>query len=242
LLLAQFSTEGLPLFVNFFFGCDILVYGFGIVIGGIMPVPVIALTGGPKAGKSTVLTAIKSEFLGEVLVIEEVATTLARKVLFPMAGRDLPASVEWTGLYQQQVYLLQKGLEQVYQLKAAHDKAKLIVIDRGTLDGAAYFDGGLAEFVKMMDTTLDAELARYLMVIHFESLATANPSKFDAANNEFRMETLEQAQELERRIVEIWTSHPWRPFIVGSQGILGKIGEVLGMLRLILAKTQLYEK
>jgi len=46
---------------------------------------------------------------------------------------------------------------------------KILVCDRGTVDGAAYWAGPPEEYFKSLKTTLEAEIKRYDYVIHLES-------------------------------------------------------------------------
>ena len=48
---------------------------------------------------------------------------------------------------------------------------RILLCDRGTLDGAAYWPGEPEEFFAAIGTSLEAELARYDAVIFFETAA-----------------------------------------------------------------------
>ncbi|MBI3270564.1 MAG: hypothetical protein HYZ53_16275, partial [Planctomycetes bacterium] len=75
----------------------------------------------------------------------------------------------------------------------------------------------------------------YESVIHLESLATAAPERYGRDGNEQRFEPLERARVLELAAREAWARLPRRIIIDGRRGIEGKISEVLGILRYVLA-------
>ena len=78
-------------------------------------------------------------------------------------------------------------------------------------------------------------LSRYEAVIHLESLATAEPQKYGKAENAERFEPLEIAIELEQATRAAWAGHARRVLVDGRRGIEGKIAQVIGMVRLLLA-------
>lgn len=194
----------------------------------------IVVTGGPCGGKTTVMTAIQSEFRGQVMLVPEVATLLLEGG-FPVPGRDVEWSEAWQAAFQAAVLPLQRSFEDAYALSAQQKGAALLVCDRGELDGAAYTPGGPTAFAEQYSVNVKAALARYEAVIHLESLATAEPSKYGKANNEARFEPLERAQTLEHGIRAAWADHPRRLIIEGRRGIEGKVSEVIGIVRFLLA-------
>lgn len=194
----------------------------------------IVITGGPCGGKSTVMAAIQSEFRGQVMLVPEVATVLLEGG-FPNPGRDLDWSEAWQAAFQAAILPLQTSFEDAFALSAEAKGAQLLVCDRGLLDGAAYTPGGVMVFVEKYNLKLKEALSRYDAVVHLESLASADPSKYGKANNEARFEPLERAQELEHATRAAWEHHPHRPLIEGRRGIEGKVSEVIGIVRYLLA-------
>lgn len=194
----------------------------------------VVLTGGPCSGKSTVMRALQDEFQSEILVVPEVATLLLEGG-FPTPGKHLPWSEEWQAAFQAAVLPLQRSLEAAHRLMASANGAKLLLCDRGELDGAAYTPGGVTAFAERYQVDVPAALGRYRAIIHLESLATADPAKYGKANNESRFEPLERAQELEHATRAAWVDHPCRIVIDGRRGIEGKVSEVIGIVRYLLA-------
>lgn len=194
----------------------------------------IVLTGGPCSGKTTTLLALKEEFEDQIILVPEVATILLQGG-FPIPGKDLEWSEEWQASFQTAVLPLQSAIEDAYVLMAQSNGGKMLICDRGVLDGAAYTPGGVLEFCKRYGVDVEKAQARYAAVIHLESLATAEPKKYGKADNDSRFEPLERAQELEKATRQAWESHPRRTILDGKRGIVNVISEVIGIVRFLLS-------
>ena len=81
-----------------------------------------------------------------------------------------------------------------------------MVCDRGTIDGAVYWPYGSEDFFKNMESSLEAELARYDAVIHL----SPPPEKDYYQATNVRTENLQQAFEIDDKILDIWSKHPNR--------------------------------
>lgn len=189
----------------------------------------IVITGGCHSGKTTILNALKQEFPHQVLVVKEAATLLLDNG-FPRPGTDLPWSEEWQAAFQSAILPLQQSLENTSELMAQHQQHKVIVFDRGILDGAAYTPGGVREFCRIFHLNLHEVLLRYDKVIHLESLSTANPEEYGKSGNQNRFEPLERAQMLEMATREAWSQHPQHIFVHGRRTIEEKTSEVLNII------------
>ena len=190
----------------------------------------IVLTGGPCSGKTTTLAALRQEFGENIMVVPEVATMLLSSG-FPVPGRDCDWSQEWQDVFQSAIVALQQSMETAYFLVAKAKGIKMLVCDRGLLDGAAYTPGGLQEFCAKHGVDENEALASYDEVIHLESLATACPEKYGKVGNDHRFEPLERAQELERNTRAAWVRHSCHRVISGDCGIDRKISEVVAIVR-----------
>ena len=195
----------------------------------------IVLTGGPSSGKTTILSALQEEFGGKVSFVPEVATMLLSGG-FPAPGKDLEWSEEWQSCLQSAVLPLQCAIEDATYLAAKASGAKVIICDRGSLDGAAYTPEGLEHFCGKNNLSLEVELARYNAVIHLESLSVVCPEKYGNSNNDTRFETLERAQYLEKATKEAWKQHKRHTIIDGKRGIDGKIAQVIGIVKYVLSE------
>jgi len=178
----------------------------------------IVLTGGPCAGKTTTLSALRQKFGSRLYFVPEAATMLL-SAGFPMPGRDVAFSPEWQQLFQGAIAELQPRLEAACALAALESGAELLVCDRGLLDGAAYTPGGLPVLAKLHGVDVTAALGDYDRVLHLESVASCQPSLYGKAGNESRMEDLATAQQLEQRTREAWSGHRAWTFISGREGI-----------------------
>ena len=114
----------------------------------------IVLTGGPGAGKTAVLELVRQEFCAHVHVLPEAAAIVLGGG-FPRAG-----SLEWRRSAQRAIFFVQRELESTGQA----EKAAIVLCDRGTVDGAAYWPGP-ESFWDSVGTTLERELSRYDAVI-----------------------------------------------------------------------------
>ncbi len=189
----------------------------------------IVVTGGPCAGKTTVLKAIAEEFGGRVLRAPEPATMLFEGN-FPAPGRDLAYSEKWQYVFQNAVSSLHLNMEAAFRLMAEENGARLLVCDRGILDGAAYYPDGKQAFLEMYGLTEEGCNNRYVLVIHLESTATCNPALYGKFGNENRYESLEEAQALEMRIRDAWSNHPNWTFISGVDGIEAVKSRVIALI------------
>lgn len=191
------------------------------------------LTGGPCAGKTTVTSAITGEWDDKLTVAPEVATVLLEH-LYPKPGGDFKL---WIHNLQTAIYPVQLSCERAQLSLAEHKGHRLVLCDRGSLDGAAYVPGGMSEFVGICGIRdPQAELARYDFVIHLESVATVDQGLWDAlkATNPARYETYEQAVEREMALREIYKGHPNYHFIPGAKGIDHVVEDVQRILSAML--------
>lgn len=165
---------------------------------------VLVLTGGPGAGKTAVLETAGRQFCEHVGVLPEAATLLFR------AGFPRQPGAASRAATQRAIYHVQRELE---LLAAESGKYAVVLCDRGTLDGLAYWPFREADFFAQLHTTVEAEYARYAAVIHLRA-----PSATDGYNhrNPLRIETAEEASAIDQRIERAWSGHP-RRFTVESQ-------------------------
>lgn len=157
----------------------------------------IALTGGPGGGKTTAADLFQREIGEQVVVVPEAASMLFSagfpRVQDPHAVRAV----------QQAIYHLQSNLEDV---QAARFPGRILLCDRGTIDGAAYWPEGNGDFFEEMGTRLERELARYDAVIFFQTSAVSGLAT--ASNNPNRIEGAREAVALDERLRALWSKHP----------------------------------
>ena len=185
----------------------------------------IVLTGGPGGGKTTAGDLFRREF-GERVVLVPEAATLLFSGGFPRV--EEPPAVRAA---QRAIFHLQRGLEDVQCARYPH---RILLCDRGTVDGAAYWPGLPHDYFDAVGTSLDAELKRYDAVIFFESAAVGGNSI--EGGNPIRNETIEQAVELDRKLRALWSQHPRFVLVPHNDSFFKKISFGLASLEGIVAQ------
>jgi hypothetical protein len=179
----------------------------------------IAVTGGPGAGKTAVLEVVQRQFCDHVIVLPESASILFHGG-FPRIDAPPGHRAIQRGIYHVQVELERLALEQ--------GTAAVVLCDRGTVDGAAYWPGSADSFWRDVGTTAAAELGRYAAVLH---LRTPPPDGGYDRSNPLRVETPEQARVLDARILEAWAAHPARTVVDSAPAFLDKLHAAIEMIR-----------
>ena len=106
-------------------------------------------------------------------------------------------------------------------------KAAVILCDRGTLDGVAYWPGSPAEYFEDLGLSRDRELARYDAVIHLRP-----PDREHGYQpSPMRPESAEQAASIDQRIDAAWAGHPRRLVVESDPDFLRKLERTFALLR-----------
>lgn len=178
----------------------------------------VVLTGGPGAGKTALLELIRQSFCSHVQVLPEAAGVVFGGG-FPR--EDDPACRRAA---QRAIYYVQRELETAGD---SHRPA-IVLCDRGTIDGLAYWPGSAEEFWSSLATTLQGELGRYDAVIHLRT-----PAKEQGYNhqNPLRTESAAAAAVIDERILQAWDQHPRRFIVESSAEFLDKAARALDILR-----------
>lgn len=188
----------------------------------------IVLTGGPCAGKSTVFDTL-NDYLTEkgyyVITVSETATELIRSKILPN-----PSDKEHTLMFQDILLHQQYTKElisEVYAKKMAKNQKVVILYDRSILDNRAYLDSKEDFDYILNKNNLDEleVLNSYDLVLNLISVATCKPEcyKLDGV----RYETLEDAQNLDKRTSTAWIHHPNFKAIKPTDTIEEKINLVI---------------
>ncbi len=184
----------------------------------------IVLTGGPGGGKTTAADLLRREFSQRVALVPETATMLFTGGFPRVEAPDAVCAA------QTAIYNVQCNLEEV---QAARYPGQILLCDRGTVDGAAYWPEEHGDFFDSLGTTLEDELARYHYVIFFETAAVGGHSI--ASGNPARIESEAAAVALDARLKGLWSQHPRFHFIPHGPSFLAKITSALHTLTEILA-------
>jgi predicted ATPase len=157
----------------------------------------IVVTGGPGGGKTTALDLFRREIGDRIIVVPEAATVLYA------GGFPRTREAEARRRAQAAIFAVQRNLEEA---QAATYPRRLLLCDRGTVDGAAYWPDDPAGFFAAVGTTYERELARYDAVIFFESAAVGGIGI--EGGNPVRIEPTAEAARLDGVLFDLWSAHP----------------------------------
>jgi predicted ATPase len=179
----------------------------------------IVLTGGPGGGKTTAADLFRREIGDRVVIVPEAATMIF--------GGGFPRSREAHAAQatQRAIYHVQRNLEDV---QSALYPNRILLCDRGSVDGAAYWPDEPHHFFDAVGSSLERELARYDAVIFFETAAAGNLS-FEGGNP-VRNESSEEALKLDRRLRALWSQHQRFVFVPHNPSFFKKISFGLAVL------------
>ncbi len=182
----------------------------------------LVLTGGPSGGKTTLAMALSRAFGNQVVMMPESASLLFqggfRRVEYPSGVKH----------QQKAIYHVQVEHEAIYSEEFAD---RLIICDRGTLDGVAYWPNGEDEYFQVVGSSRKKELERYDWVLHLD---TAGGNGYNAKLNPHRTEDFEEAIQLNHKILEVWRGHPQRFIIPSTSTFLTKMGIAIDIVDHIL--------
>ncbi|HZZ42278.1 MAG TPA: ATP-binding protein [Tepidisphaeraceae bacterium] len=159
----------------------------------------IVLTGGPGSGKTVLTSRLAAMHPERFVRVPEAATQVydmlqTRWDRLDEAGRrDV----------QRQIYRLQVEQETTV---AKMNPGRVLLLDRGTIDGATYWPDGPEGYWADLGTSLEQELARYDVVIWMQTSAVLGLYDGDASNS-CRFEDAEAAVAAGNRLVVLWGNH-----------------------------------
>lgn len=178
----------------------------------------VVLTGGPGGGKTAVLEMARRYFCQHVVIAPEAAGIVFGGG-FPRS--DLPKGKRAA---QRAIFHVQRALETV---ALEHPETAVMLCDRGTLDGLAYWPDSRQRFCEEFGIDYEKELNRYSAVIHVEVPALA----WGYEKNRIRRESVSQAREIDRRIARVWQAHPRVMTVNAQAGFLDKLSNAIELLR-----------
>jgi predicted ATPase len=176
----------------------------------------VVLTGGPGAGKTAVLEVVRRRFCEHVMVLPEAATIIYGGG-FPRGGSEAA-----TRAAQRSIYHVQRELE---RMATEEKNFGLVVCDRGTVDGAAYWPGSPESYWLDLNTTQEEELRRYHVIIHLST-----PSEGYNHQNPLRIETAQEAQIIDKKIVAAWKTHPRLITVENNLDFLTKAAAAIALI------------
>lgn len=184
------------------------------------PIKKIVLTGGPCAGKTTLTKVIEQVYHDHVVVVPESAS-----MLFSGGFPRWPEAAVGDAT-QRAIHSVQCELESVYSI---HFPDKVLIMDRGTIDGAAYWSTGPKDFFQGIGSSLEKELSRYDLVLYLES-ASKEDFLINTYKNPNRHETWEEAKALDDQTRALWSKHPSMLTIHNRHSFDFKISQALKII------------
>ena len=189
----------------------------------------IVLTGGPAAGKTTLISRILKEFKQDdgwkVITIPETATEL-------ISGFGIKPFGNCMSMLAFQDFVI---ADQLHKEKLALDAAQvvpeeniLVIYDRALMDNKAYISDEefAATIAKFDGRTEQRVLANYDMVLHLVTCAKGAEFAYNLENNA-RTESLAYAREMDDRTLRAWSAHPNLKIIDNSVNFADKIQRAL---------------
>lgn len=186
----------------------------------------IVLTGGPGGGKTTAADLFRRELGDRVVVVPEAATLLFSGG-FPRTNEPLAVRAAQCAIFH-----VQRNLEDV---QSALFPNRILLCDRGTIDGAAYWPGEPEDFFRLQGTTLMKELERYDAVIFFETAAAGGMSILEGGNPT-RIETNDAAVAVDQRLRTLWSAHARFVMVPHNPSFFKKITFGLASIESIVAQ------
>lgn len=174
------------------------------------PAKLVVVTGGPGAGKTALLEVLQRDLCEHVHVLPEAASILWR------GGFPRRATGPARKAAQRSIARVQLDLE---RLTVEENHASLILCDRGTLDGLAYWPDDANEYFRETGLDRDRELARYAAVLQLQPA----PAEHGYQRTALRPETAEEARAIDVRIREAWAGHPNVIHIESDANFLAKL-------------------
>jgi adenylate kinase len=160
----------------------------------------IVVTGGPGSGKTVITAALAQAQRDRFALVPEAAT----QVYTLLQTRWDKLDHEGRHDVQRRIYRLQREQE---ERAAREHPTKTLLLDRGTIDGAAYWPEGAEDYWRDLGTTHAAELARYDGVIVLETCAVLG--LYDGDNSNFcRFEDPRAAIASSELLKRLWRDHP----------------------------------
>lgn len=163
---------------------------------------IIALTGGPGGGKTTLIEELYRDaaWAGRFAALPEVIFTLRRSGISPDEK-----------LFQRAMLHLQLGMEDGLVRALDPQDHRLILCHRGALDPLAYWlDRGWEEqeFFAYTGTIRESLYARYTAVLHLVTAADGAAEHYARWPDAHRPEHPEDAIRLDHLLQHVWGEHP----------------------------------
>lgn len=179
----------------------------------------VAITGGPGAGKTAVLEIARRSLCSHVAVLPEAAG-----IVFGGGFPRRPSLPARRGA-QRAIFYVQLELERIV---LEEESVAIGLCDRGTVDSAAYWPQSADDLWRDVHTDESTQLARYAAVIH---LRTPSDDMGYDHSNPLRTEQANDALRLDRLIEQAWARHPHRHIVDSQLSFVEKAAKALELIR-----------
>src|SRR4051812_35600532 len=176
-----------------------------MMILGFQTMKRIVITGGPGSGKTVITRLLVERHPDRFALVPEAAT----QVYTLLQTRWDKLDLEGRRAAQRQMYRLQVDQESRI---AALNPNRTLLLDRGTVDGAAYWPGGADDFWRDVGTTREREFGRYDAVILLDTCARLGLYDGDTSNF-CRFEDADAAIASTDFLKQLWAGHPQLHFV-----------------------------
>ena len=200
----------------------------------------VVLTGGPAAGKTTLVSRVLKEFKQEdgwrVITIPETATEL-------ISGFGIKPFGGCMSMLAFQDFVV---ADQIHKEKLALDAAQLvpeenilILYDRALMDDKAYVsDEEFAQVIARFDgRTEERVLANYDMVLHLITCAKGAEFAYNLGNTA-RSESIEYAREIDDRTLNAWSAYQNLRIIDNSVNFEDKINRAIREIYRVIGEPE----
>lgn len=200
-------------------------------------IDMIAISGGPCAGKSTFLAFVTeklSDFGIKVFLIPEVATILINSGFDPRVfkGKEELLKIQ-EGIFNTQLNFEREWSELALKLtnNLGNRQKVVIICDRGIMDIKAYLPPQCADYFETLAKNKGLSVAdlmsNYKGVIHLVTAAEGAEQFYTLENNTARRETPEEARMTDRLIQNCWLGHSHLKVIGNESNFENKIKKAL---------------
>jgi predicted ATPase len=178
----------------------------------------VAVTGGPGAGKTAVLEVARRHFCSHVVVLPEAATILY--------GSGFPRLESASARKHAQIAVLHVQ-DQMERIEMETGQPAVVLCDRSVLDGLAYWPGDEPSYLEELGLTRGDALARYAAVLHLRPPRAGHG--YDPESR-VRIESPDEAAAIDARIERAYEGHPVRQFVESTDDFVTKMLAAIGWL------------
>lgn len=175
----------------------------------------IVFTGGPSGGKTSTIEVLQRHFGKKVAVVPEAAS-----IIYTGGFPRKPETVRYT---QRAIYYVVRELEDLMEKTS---EASVILCDRGTVDGEAYWPSGDGTLLESVGSSPEREFERYDAVVFMHTPKTL--SFYQGSST--RIESHKQALDLDRRVLKVWENHPHLYLLDEHTDFMEKMNRVMEIL------------